>query len=193
MVEEATGISKVFPTHSTAAEYALAAIPARYALERGQWSEAASLPLRPDLQEPGALAITYFARAVGAARSGDTAQARAAVTALTAIDEDLTQHRVPIWAGTVRSQRLAASAWLALAAHDTAAALGLAAAAADLEDVTGKHPVTPGAILPARELQGDLLVEVGRPADALKAYESSLVRAPKRARNAKPTSKPRGI
>ena len=183
VVEEAAGMQKVFPPHSTAAEYALTAIPARYALERGQWSEAAALPLRPDLQEPGALAVTHFARAVGAARSGDTAQARAAMTALAAIDADLTQRRVPVWAGTVRSQRLSASAWLALAVHDTAAALSLAAEAADLEDATGKHPVTPGAILPARELQGDLLVEVGRPADALKAYEASLARAPRRARS----------
>ena len=183
VVGDAAGMQKVFPPHALAAEYALAAIPARHALERGQWSAAAALELRPDLQEPGAMAVTHFARAVGAARSGDTAQARTAVAALTAIDADLNERRVPIWAGTVRSQRLAASAWLALALHDTAAAVSLAAEAADLEDATGKHPVTPGAILPARELQGDLLVELGRPVDALKAYEASLVRAPKRARS----------
>ena len=183
VVGDAAGTQKVFPPHALAAEYALAAIPARYALERGQWSDAAALELRPDLQEPGALAVTRFAQALGAARSGDTAQARTAVTALTVVDEALSQRGVPIWAGTVRAQRLAASAWLALAAHDTAAAVSLAAEAADLEDATGKHPVTPGAILPARELQGDLLVVVGRPADALKAYEASLVRAPKRARS----------
>ena len=183
VVGDAAGTQKVFPPHALAAEYALAAIPARYALERGQWRDAAALELRPDLQEPGALAVTRFAQALGAARSGDTAQARTAVTALTVVDEALSQRGVPIWAGTVRAQRLAASAWLALAAHDTAAAVSLAAEAADLEDATGKHPVTPGAILPARELQGDLLVVVGRPADALKAYEASLVRAPKRARS----------
>ncbi len=171
------------PSNSVAAAYALAAIPARYALERGRWGDAAALTVRADLTEPAALAITHFARAVGAARSGDTATARAALASLEAIDDDLTARHVPIWTATVHAQRLAASAWLAIAVGDTAGAVSLAAQGADLEDVTPKHPVTPGAILPARELQGDLLLLVGRPADALAAYRASLARAPRRVRS----------
>jgi len=171
------------PANSVAAAYALAAIPARYALERGRWRDAAALTVRADLKEPAALAITHFARAVGAARSGDTATARVALASLTAIDDDLTQRRVPIWAPTVHAQQLAASAWLAIAVGDTSGAVSLAAQAADLEEATAKHPVTPGAILPARELQGDLLLLVGRPSDALAAYQASLARAPRRARS----------
>jgi hypothetical protein len=183
MVGEAAGMQHVTPPHAAAAEYALTAIPARYALERGRWREAAALPLRADLAEPGAIAVTYFARALGAARAGDTAAARAALAALAAVDDTLAARAVPIWAGTVHAQRLAASAWLALAQRDTAAALRFAADAAQLEETTPKHPVTPGAILPARELQADLLLAVGRPADALAAYQASLARAPRRARS----------
>jgi hypothetical protein len=174
---------RVAPPHAAAAEYALTAIPARYALERGRWREAAALTLRPDLAEPGAIAVTHFARAIGAARSGDTAQARVALTALAAVDSDLDARRVPIWAGTVHAQRLAASAWLAFAERDTAGALRLAREAADLEETTPKHPVTPGAILPARELEAELLYAAGRPGDALTTYEASLARAPRRARS----------
>jgi hypothetical protein len=83
----------------------------------------------------------------------------------------------------VHAQRLAAESWLALATQDSAGAIRLSAQAADLEDVTEKHPVTPGAILPARELQGDLLLEVGRPADALAAYRAALALQPRRARS----------
>lgn len=182
LVAEAARMQKFTPPHASAAEYALAAIPARYALERGRWREAAALTLRPDLVEPGAIAVTHFARAIGAARGGDTADARNALAALASVDDALAQARVPIWPGTVHAQRLAASAWLALAEADTTSALQLASEAADLEEATPKHPVTPGAILPARELQGDLLLAVGRPAEALAAYTAALARAPKRAR-----------
>ncbi len=183
LVEDAARMQRVTPAHSSAAEYALTAIPARYALERGRWSDAAALTPRLDLAEPGAIAVTHFARAIGAARSGDTAQARIALAALGAVDDALAASHVPIWPGTVHAQRLAASAWLALAELDTASALRLAREAAELEEATPKHPVTPGAILPARELLGDLLLQVGRPADALAAYAASLARAPRRARS----------
>ncbi len=183
LVEDAAGMQHITPAHASAAEYALTAIPARYALERGQWGDAAALTLRQDLAEPGAIAVTHFARAIGAARTGDTLRARAALAALGTVDDDLAARRVPIWPGTVHAQRLAASAWLALAERDTASALRLAREAAELEETTPKHPVTPGAILPARELQGDLLLQVGRPADALAAYAASLARAPRRARS----------
>jgi hypothetical protein len=183
LVEAAARMQHVAPPHAASAEYALAAIPARYALERGRWNEAAALALRPDLAEPGAIAVTHFAHAIGAARSGDTVQARAALTALGSVDSGLAAQHVPIWAGTVHAQRLAASAWLALAEGDTAGALRLAGEAADLEETTPKHPVTPGAILPARELEAELLYAAGRPGDALTTYEASLARAPKRARS----------
>ncbi len=182
LVDEAAAMTSWRPANSMAAIYALAAIPARYALERGRWSEAAALPMRTDLGEPAALAITHFARALGAARSGDTSAARASLDALASLDDSLTARRVPIWAGTVHAQRLAAASWLSLAEGDTASALRLAGAAADLEQVTPKHPVTPGAILPARELQGDMLLAIGRPADALAAYSADLAQAPKRER-----------
>jgi len=182
LVDAAASMQRWTPPHASAAEYALAAIPARYALERGRWRAAAALTLRPDLVEPGAIAVTHFARAVGAARSGDTVEARSALTALGSVDDSLAARRVPIWAGAVHAERLAASAWLALASGDTASALKLAGDAADLEEMTPKHPVTPGAILPARELQGDMLLAVGRPAEALTAYTASLARAPRRAR-----------
>ena len=182
LVEAAVLMKAWSPANSVAAQYALTAIPARYALERGRWREAEALTLRPDLAEPGAIAVTHFARAIGAARAADTAAARSALSALAGVDDALAQTRVPIWPATVHAQRLAASAWLALAEADTTSALRLASEAAALEETTPKHPVTPGAILPARELQGDLLLAVGRPADALRAYEASLAAAPKRAR-----------
>jgi hypothetical protein len=183
LVSDATTTTTWSPASSLTAMYALAAIPARYALERGRWGEAAALGVRADLSEPAAVAITQFARALGAARSGDTVEARSALAALATVDDDLAARHVPIWAGTVHAQRLAASAWLALTARDTASALRFAAEAADLEETTPKHPVTPGALLPARELEGDLLLSAGRPADALTAYEASLRRAPRRARS----------
>ncbi len=182
LAEDAAAMERFSPQHSTAAEYAVAAIPARYALERGRWSEAVALTVRPGLVEPGAIAVTHFARAVGAARSGDTVAARAALSALAAVDSDVAARHVPIWAGAVHAQWLAAASWLSLAEGDTTSALRLAGEAADLEETTPKHPVTPGAILPARELQGDMLLAAGRPADALGAYTEDLARAPKRAR-----------
>jgi hypothetical protein len=87
------------------------------------------------------------------------------------------------WAGQVTIQRLAATAWLELATGDTADAILHAAQAADREDGTQKHPVTPGPVLPARELQGDLLLAVGRPALAAKAYAATLALSPNRARS----------
>lgn len=181
-VDEAARMQRVFPEGSVTAQYALAAIPARYALERGQWREAIGLDIRQGFQ-PGAEAVTRFARAVGAARGGDLAGARADLAALAALDSDLTRRQVPAWAGMVHAQRLAAEAWLALAERDTARAVQIAAQAADVEDGSEKHPVTPGAILPARELQGDMLLELGRPREALVAYRAALALQPRRPRS----------
>jgi hypothetical protein len=182
LVEEAAGMQRFSPEGSIAAQYALAAIPARYAVEREQWADAARLDVRPGFQA-GAAAVTFFARAVGAARSGDATQARAAVGSLRAIDDDLAAHPVAIWPGMVHAQRLAAEAWLALASADTTSAVQLATEAADFEDRTDKHPVTPGAILPARELLGDMLLALGRPSEARAAYDAARAAQPRRARS----------
>ena len=161
--------------------YNFAAMPARYALERGRWDEAASLRL-PTGALPYVEAVTRFARAVGAARLGRAEPARAEIAALGALRDTLAARRDEYWATIVGAQRLAAEAWLARAEGDDARAVRLARQAAELEETVEKHPVTPGPLLPARELEGDLLLELGRPADARQAYEQTLRREPNRAR-----------
>ena len=157
------------------------ALAARLALERNDWAAAANLAI--PAAAPATLgAVTRFARGIGAARSGDTTRAREEVVALTQIEATLTGQPGYNWARIVGIKRRAVEAWLALAAHDTAAAVRLAREAADMEDVTEKHPVTPGELLPARELYGDLLLAVGSPADARAAYDATLLREPHRAR-----------
>lgn len=185
VVDEAAAVTAVYPVGSLTNAYALAAIPARYALERGRWQDAAALAVRPAPEWRAAEAITHFARALGAARSGDTASARSALSALDEIEraERAAGGAHLYWAGQVRIQRLAASAWLTRTTGDTTEAVRLAANAANLEDVTQKHPVTPGSVLPARELLGDLLLEFGRPAAAARAYAASLTQQPNRARS----------
>jgi tetratricopeptide (TPR) repeat protein len=162
--------------------YNFAAMPARYALERGAWAEAAVLPLQSNGAMLHVRAITHFARAVGAARSGNPARARGDVDSLASLKRQLDAANDTYWATIVEAQRLAASAWIALASRDTAEALRLARSAADLEETVEKHAVTPGPLLPARELEGDLLMALGRPADAMAAYEKTLTREPRRQR-----------
>jgi hypothetical protein len=173
-----------FDQEQFAGAYSLAAVPARYALERRQWSDAAALTVRPETFPwatfPYAEAITWFARGIGAARSGDVAGARADVEKLTAIQKAVAEAKNVYWAGQVEIQRVAAAAWLARAEKKDDEALSLMRAAADLEDKTEKHPVTPGSIVPARELLGELLLDMSRPADALREYEASLKVAPGR-------------
>ena len=186
IVDEAAGVTAVYPAGSLINEYALAAIPARFALERGQWPEAAQLAVRPAPQWRAAEAITHFARALGEARSGDPVGLSREIAALGQIAEGLRQAGGPqtYWAEQVKNQLLVVAAWSALVvSHDTGAALGQAKAAADVEDVTAKHPVTPGPVLPARELYGDLLVAAGRYTEAANAYAMSLQNAPRRARS----------
>jgi hypothetical protein len=182
---EAAAAPAGYPAGSLTHEYAFAAIPARLALERGEWDEAARLNLRPAPEWPAVEAITHFARAIGAARSGDTATARRELLVLAQIETTLTAGGGPqaYWAGQVAQQQLAAAAWVDVATGDTAEAIRHAAQAADREDGTQKHPVTPGPVLPARELQGDLLLLVGKPADAAKAYAATLALSPNRARS----------
>lgn len=184
VVEELARTTAGFPENALTYEYALAAIPARYLLERDRWAEARALAVLPAPAWRGTEALTRFARALGGARSGDSSLARVEIDSLRTLEMELA--RTPAqayWSTEVRIQRLAASAWLSRLLGDTAAAVAAARAAADLEDITPKHPVTPGALLPARELYADLLLDLGRAAEARRAYEASLLRQPNRARS----------
>jgi tetratricopeptide (TPR) repeat protein len=167
------------------AAYAWTAIPARFALERRRWKEAASLTLHPAAfpfeRFRFAEANIYFARAVGAARSGDTATARQEIDKLASIQTALSANKTGYdWAKQVQIQHDAAAAWLAQTEGKKGEAERLLRAAAELEGSTDKHPVTPGAVLPAREMLGDLLLEFKQPAQALKEYETVLQTAPNR-------------
>jgi tetratricopeptide (TPR) repeat protein len=166
--------------------YALAAMPARYALERGRWSEAASLTPSPSEvaweRMPQAAAITVFARALGAARSGDAAGARESAEGLAALRAALVAANEAYWGEQVDIQRELVLAWRAHVEGRNDEALALMRAAADREDATDKHPVTPGPIVPARELLGELLLELGQPAQALEAFERSHRAEPNRFR-----------
>ncbi|HEX6409632.1 MAG TPA: hypothetical protein VFZ88_03475 [Sphingomicrobium sp.] len=168
--------------------YAATAVPVRIALENRRWKEAASLKLPDNVAGlvpldtfQWAEAHVVFARAVGAARGGDAALARAEIGKLKAIEDALV---VPPgtydWRKQVTIERQVAEAWLASAEGKKDEAVKLMTAAADLDDATEKHPVTPGAILPAREQLGEVLLEQGRGSEALAAYEASLKRAPRR-------------
>jgi tetratricopeptide (TPR) repeat protein len=163
------------------APYALAAMPARLAVERGAWREAAQLqPMQSKF--PFTEALTYQARAIGAARMGDATAAKADLEQVTQKRDALRAAKNDYWATEAEVMRLTAAAWVALADNRGEEALGLAREAADLEDKNEKHPVTPGRILPARELLGDLLMELKRPGEALKEYEQSQKREPDRFR-----------
>jgi hypothetical protein len=159
--------------------YAFAAIPARYTLERRRWSEASSLEPRPS-KIKYTEAMTYFARALGAARSGDVTSARMNVERLQSLQTALIEAKQSYWAEQVEIQHRVAASWLARAEGKNDDAVALLQGAADLEDSTEKHPVTPGPIVPARELLGDLLLELNEPVLALKAFEASLQREPNR-------------
>jgi hypothetical protein len=159
--------AKSFDQEMFNAAYALTAVPARFALERRQWSEAAALTVQPATfpwsKFSYAEALVWFARGVGGARGGNPAAAREAVDKLTAIQKGLADAKNAYWAIQVEVQRRAAAAWLARAEKKDEEALGLLRSAADLEDSTEKHPVTPGSILPAREMLADLLLELDHP------------------------------
>jgi Tfp pilus assembly protein PilF len=171
-----------------AAAYALAAVPARYALEREEWAEAARLPARPQAgypwdKYPQYEAISHFARGIGAARSGDPAGALASRERLDELHAATVSADEAYWATLVDAQRKAVSAWAALAEGRTEEALAQMRAAADLEDSVDKHPVTPSAVMPARELLGDMLMQADRPQEALEAYRAALKISPNRFRS----------
>ncbi|WP_428673106.1 hypothetical protein [Reyranella sp.] len=159
--------------------YALAASPARYAVERGDWKGAASLPVRLTTLAH-VQAITHFARAVGAARSGDAAAAEASIAKLIELRDTLAQAKDAYWSEQVDIQRQTATAWLLFAQGKQGDALKTMSAAADAEDKSEKHPVTPGVPKPARELYGEMLLESGMAKEALAAFEATLLKEPNR-------------
>jgi hypothetical protein len=165
----------------SAGVFALAAIPARYALERRDWVAAAMLA--PSASSfPWSEAMTYFARSLGASHLGDTTGARVAIDSLGAIRERLAAAREGYWAEQVAIQQLDAQAWLELAEHRPERALARMHEAARREDATEKSAVTPGPLAPARELLGDMLLELQRPSEALAAYRATLEKEPNRFR-----------
>ena len=161
------------------ASFALAASPARYAMERGDWSGAAALEVRPS-KFPHVMAITHFARAVGAARSGKPDAAIADIAKLAELRDKLREAKDAYWAEQVDIQWQTANAWLLYAQGKYDEALAAMAAAAAAEDKTEKAPVTPGPIVPARELYGAMLLGRGQPKDALAAFEATLKKEPHR-------------
>jgi tetratricopeptide (TPR) repeat protein len=167
---------------SRAADYARAAIPARFAVERGQWNEAAGLPDPDESKFPYASAIRFFARALGAARSGDANAADRDLSRLRDAEKLMIAAHDDYWVTEIQVQELAAEAWILQARGDRDHALELMRAAADKEDSSEKSSVSPGRLVPARELLGDMLLEQGRPANALAAYEESQKQDPKRFR-----------
>jgi hypothetical protein len=184
VVDEIMGFKKATPD-SLPAGYAIAAIPARYAVERRNWAEAARLELPPATIEwdkfPWAKAMITFARALGDAHTGDVAGANSEIDKLAATRDALKANN-KYWSDQVEVQRRAAAAMLAHAEGQQDEAVRELRAAADLEDAMQKHPVTPGSIVPLRELLGDLLLETGHPTAALVEYERSLTGAPNRFR-----------
>ena len=162
-----------------AIEYTIAAAPARYAIELRHWADAASLTAKPG-RFPATQALTHFARALGAAHLGNLSQARADIEELAALRDGLQKAKNDYWAKQVEMQYLTASAWLAWADGNAEKAVAQMRAAADGEDSTYKHPVTPGQLAPARELLGDLLLELHRPAEALAEYQAVLRVTPNR-------------
>jgi hypothetical protein len=183
VLEELQAMQKAEP-ESFVAAYAYAAIPARVVLEQHRFGEAAAL--RPASTSfpwdrfAWVEAITAFSRAVGAARTGDAAQARAEIRKLEGYRAALISAKQTYWAEQVDTQQRAASAWAARAEGKNDEALALMRAAADLEDSTEKHPVTPAPVVPARELLAEMLLDLNQPALALVEFEASSGREPNR-------------
>ncbi len=159
---------------------AFAAIPARYAIERGAWADAAALQPRPST--PAADAITYFTRAMGAVRKGDTASARKDIEQLKVLENTLTTSKQKYWADQVEIQRRAAAAWVTLMEAKNNEALKLMRSAAALEDASEKHVAMENRLWPMRELLGELLLQLNEPAQALKEFEASFKATPNRFR-----------
>ncbi len=183
VLRELEGVEPPYQAHAASA-YTFAAVPARLALERHQWQAAARLTPRMPREYPWEAAaameaITYFARAMGAARSGRFEQARADLETLAELQERVAA-KSPYWGTQVEVQRLSALAWLQFEEGSRDAGLATMRQAAELEASTEKHPITPGEVLPARELLADMLLDLGQPGEALTEYQAALDRSPNR-------------
>jgi tetratricopeptide (TPR) repeat protein len=161
--------------------YNRVASAARIPLERGDWAAAAAFPAYPS-DVPVVAALAHFTRGIGAARSGKAVRAAEEGASLDMIAEAL-EKRDPYWSRVVGIKARLVEAWAMFATGDTAGGLAIVKQAADLEDVTEKHPVTPGELLPARELEADMHLAAGHYAAARAAYQATLVREPGRARS----------
>ncbi len=161
--------------------FALAAIPARYAVERRDWQRAAELEPR-ETPFPYTDAITWFARGIAAARLHDAAKAQASVAALQDIRIRLEKAKESYWAGQAEIQRLEVNAWSSLAEGRKNLALTMMKSAAEMEDGTDKKAITPGPLAPARELFGEMLLEINQPAQAFEQFEATLKKEPNRFR-----------
>jgi tetratricopeptide (TPR) repeat protein len=159
--------------------FSRAAAPARYMVERGDWKGAANLDIKPS-KFPQVMAITYFARALGAARSGDSAAAKVGVSKLGEIRDSLREAKNNYWAGQVDVQEQVANAWVLYADGKYDDASKAMSAAVDAEDKTEKAPVTPGPLAPARELYGFMLLDRGMAKEALTAFEGTMAKEPNR-------------
>lgn len=179
-LESYSKIQAVFP-----AGFGIASARARYVLEGRRWQEAAKLPTRsptnyPWQRFPDVEAITHFARGTGAARSGQVTLAQQSLTALTELHRKTLKLKRTYWGVIVDGQRLSVAAWLAHSKGEYKRALELMSEAASCEDSVDKNPVTPGAVLPARELLGDMKILVGDYAGAIDAYSKALQISPNR-------------
>jgi hypothetical protein len=159
--------------------YALAISPARYAVERGDWKAAAELQVRPSPLAQ-VQAITHFARALGAARSGNPEAAKADIARLAELRDKLRDNKDAYWSEQVDIQRQVATAWVLYAEGKRDDALNAMSAAAVAEDKTEKHPVTPGVPKPAREFYGVMLLESSNAREAITAFEATLKKEPNR-------------
>lgn len=186
VMHEAFSITKKADHFASA--YAYAAIPARLALERGAWADAAALELAPAADTypwnkyPQAEAVNAFARGVGAAAGKDSAKALAEATRLQQLRDAATALKLGYWAEQIDIQSAIVRGLATLAAGETNNGIEMLRQAATREDATEKHVVTPGPILPARELLANALLENGKPVDALREFESVLAKEPNRFR-----------
>jgi tetratricopeptide (TPR) repeat protein len=176
-IDEQAGVS--FSPDTMGGPFAQAASPARYAVERGDWKAAAALAVAPS-KFPHVMAISHFARALGAARSGDPAAAQADIAKLTELRDKLRDAKDAYWSQQVDIQRQIAIAWVLYAEQKYEEALAAMSAAADAEDKTEKAPVTPGPLAPARELYGAMLLDHGSASEALAAFEATMKKEPNR-------------
>ncbi len=178
IVDEMTGVTGLTENYLPG-PYALAVSPARFAIDRGDWKAASELQVRPSPLAQ-VQAITYFARALGAARSGNPDAAKPDIAKLAELRDRLRDAKDAYWSGQVDIQWQVATAWVLYAEGKTDEALKAMSAAADAEDKTDKHQVTPGVPKPARELYGVMLLERGMPKEALAAFEATMKKEPNR-------------